>query len=155
MLCNIFCSQAASIHASHTEKESLKLTSTIAEKPYHAPYARVSSLEDPCTGNSEYGKAPSSSLQTDSAGTETIKAHVSGLKSLKLEEIPEAMEKPHTKESSKGFRRLLKFGRKSHTAGECNAETSHVSLNGSKTDDNAASSSEGKSNYTFSLAFSE
>ncbi|KAJ6911268.1 hypothetical protein NC652_021791 [Populus alba x Populus x berolinensis] len=147
--------EAASVHASRTEKESLKLTSTIAEKPYHAPYARVSSLEDPCTGNSEYGKAPPSSLQTDSAGTETIKAHVSGLKSLKLEEIPEALEKPHTKESSKGFRRLLKFGRKSHTAGERNAETNHVSLSGSKTDDNAASSSEGKSNYTFSLAFSE
>jgi hypothetical protein len=154
LLCIIFCSQAASVHASHAEKESPKLTSTIVEKPYHAPYARVSSLEDPCTGNSEYGKAPASSV-TDSAGTETIKAHVSGLKSLKLEEIPEALEKPHTKESSKGFRRLLKFGRKSHTTGERNAELNHVSLNGSKTDDNAASSSEGKSNYTFAPAFSE
>ncbi|KAJ6318750.1 hypothetical protein OIU76_014164 [Salix suchowensis] len=133
--------EAASVHASHAEKETAKLTSTIAEKPYNTPYARVSSLEYPRTGNSEYGKASPSSLQTDSAGTETIKAYVSDLKSLKLEEIPEALEEPHTKESLKGFRQLLKFGRKSHTAGKRNAEINHVSLNGSKTDDNAASSS--------------
>ncbi|KAJ6689240.1 hypothetical protein OIU85_005622 [Salix viminalis] len=133
--------EAASVHAIHAEKESAKLRSTIAEKPYNTPYARVSSLEYPRTGNSEYGKASPSSLQTDSAGTETIKAYVSDLKSLKLEEIPEALEEPHTKESLKGFRQLLKFGRKSHTAGKRNAEINHVSLNGSKTDDNAASSS--------------
>ncbi|KAJ6421016.1 hypothetical protein OIU84_028401 [Salix udensis] len=135
--------EAASEHASHSEKELPKLSSThIAEKPYHSPYARVSFMEDHCTENSEHGKATPASLQTHSAGAETIKVHVSDLKSLKLEQIPEASVKPQTKESSKGFRRLLKFGRKSHTAGECNVESDNVSLNGSEMDDNAASSSE-------------
>ncbi|KAJ6721736.1 COP1-INTERACTING PROTEIN-LIKE PROTEIN [Salix viminalis] len=135
--------EAASEHASHSEKELPKLSSThIAEKPYHSPYARVSFMEDHCTENSEHGKATPASLQSHSAGAETIKVHVSDLKSLKLEQIPEASVKPQTKESSKGFRRLLKFGRKSHTAGECNVESDNVSLNGSEMDDNAASSSE-------------
>ncbi|KAF9677736.1 hypothetical protein SADUNF_Sadunf08G0138400 [Salix dunnii] len=147
--------EAASVYASHAEKESAKLTSTIGERAHSTSYARVSSLEYSRTGNSEYGKASPSSLKTDSAGTDTIKPYVSDLKSSKLEEIPEALEKPHTKESLKGFRQLLKFGRKSHTAGKRNAEINHVSLNGSKTDDNAASSSRGKSNYTSAPAFSE
>ncbi|KAL9353017.1 hypothetical protein Peur_055697 [Populus x canadensis] len=135
--------EAGSEHASHAEKELPKLSSThIAEKPYHAPYARVSFMEDPCTENSEHGKATPTSLQTHSAGAEIIKAHVSDLKSLKLEQIPEASEKPQTKESSKGFRRLLKFGRKSQTAGERNVELDNVSLNGSEMDDNSAFSSE-------------
>ncbi|KAJ6323843.1 hypothetical protein OIU76_011190 [Salix suchowensis] len=135
--------EAASEHASHSEKELPKLSSThIADKPYHSPYARVSFMEDHCTENSEHGKAIPASLQTHSVGAETIKVHVSDLKSLKLEQIPEASVKPQTKESSKGFRRLLKFGRKSHTAGECNVESDNVSLNGSEMDDNAASSSE-------------
>ncbi|CAK7327272.1 unnamed protein product [Dovyalis caffra] len=134
--------EAASEHASCAEKELPKLSRTHnAEKPYHAPYARVSSMEDPCTENSEYGKAPPTSLQTHSTGTEAIKAHASDLRSSKLEQIPEALEKPLTKESSKGFRRLLKFGRKSH-ASERNVESDNVSLNGSEADDNAASSSE-------------
>ncbi|KAF9673575.1 hypothetical protein SADUNF_Sadunf10G0038500 [Salix dunnii] len=134
--------EAASEHANHSEKELPKLSSThIAEKPYHPPYARVSSMEDHCTENSEHGKATPASLQTHSACAETIKGHVSDLKSLKLEQIPEVLVKPQTKESSKGFKRLLKFGRKSHTAGECNVESDNVSLNGSEMDDNAASSS--------------
>nr|GEV52865.1 hypothetical protein [Tanacetum cinerariifolium] len=56
------------------------------EKNYQAPYARVSSFEDPSTRNSEYAKAPQ------------VK-------------IPEVVEKPQ----SKGFRRLLKLGKKSHS----------------------------------------
>ncbi|KAJ6719404.1 COP1-INTERACTING PROTEIN-LIKE PROTEIN [Salix purpurea] len=95
--------EAASEHASHSEKELPKLSSThIAEKPYHSPYARVSFMEDHCTENSEHGKATPASLQTHSAGAETIKVHVSDLKSLKLEQIPEASVKPQSKESSKG-----------------------------------------------------
>ena len=67
---------------------------------------------------------------------------------LKLEKIPEVTEKPQVKESSKGFRRLLKFGRKSNGsgAGERNAESDNVSLNGSDADDNGTNpvaSSEG------------
>ncbi|KAK9288027.1 hypothetical protein L1049_016472 [Liquidambar formosana] len=130
------------------EKELPKLSSmSIAEKPYQAPFARVSSLEDPCTRNSEYGRAPPTSLEMATAGAETVKVHVSDFKNLKLEKIPEASEKPQVKESSKGFRRLLKFGRKNHSsaAGERNSESDNVSANGSEADDyvtNTASSSE-------------
>lgn len=147
MLCNI-CFQVTTENPSNSEKESPKLsTIQVAEKPYQAPFARVSSLEDPCTGNSEYGKAPPTSFQTLATGSETLKAHVSDSKSLKLEKIPEALDKPQIKESSKGFRRLLKFGRKSHTTGERN-ESDNGSVNDSEADDNVAktaSSSEGKS----------
>ncbi|KAI8012655.1 hypothetical protein LOK49_LG06G02649 [Camellia lanceoleosa] len=61
--------------------------------------------------------------------------------------IPEAVEKPHVKDSPKGFRRLLKFGRKNHSSAgsELSVESDHASVNGSEVDDNAtnaASSSE-------------
>ncbi|XP_028070263.1 COP1-interacting protein 7-like isoform X2 [Camellia sinensis] len=118
-----------------------------AEKPYQAPLARLSSLEDPCTDNSVYGKAPSTNLETATMGVETAKAQVSGFENLKLEKIPEVLEKPQVKVSPKGFRRLLKFGKKSHssTAGEHSVESDNVSVSGSEVDGkatNAASSSE-------------
>ena len=95
---------------SNMEKEPAKSPSnSIVGKPYQAPYVRVSSLEDPCTQNSEHGKAPPN-LETVATGTVTIKAFVS--ESSNLEKIPEAIERPQAKESSKGFRRLLKFGKK-------------------------------------------
>lgn len=76
------------------------------------------------------------------------KAHVFESRNLKLEKIPETLEKPQVKESSKGFRRLLKFGRKNHSsgAGEYNAESDNISINGSEADDNGiatAASDEG------------
>ncbi|KAL6954946.1 hypothetical protein U1Q18_044388 [Sarracenia purpurea var. burkii] len=88
------------------------------EKPYQAPYARVSSLEDSCSENSEYGKVPSTNLETVTmgVGTETAQAKVSGFENLKLAKIPEILEKPQVKESQKGFRRLLKFGKKNHSS---------------------------------------
>ncbi|GFY93133.1 COP1-interacting protein-like protein [Actinidia rufa] len=91
----------------HTEKEQQN-----SSRPYQAPHARVSSLEDPCCEKSEYGKAPSMNLETVTMGVETVKAAVSGLENLKLAKITEAPEKSQVKESSKGFRRLLKFGKK-------------------------------------------
>ncbi|KAF2313999.1 hypothetical protein GH714_021405 [Hevea brasiliensis] len=137
--------RATTENAGNVKKELPKHSSiTLAEKPCQAPFARVSSLEDPCTGNSEYGKAPPTSLPTTTYA-EALKVHVSDPKGLKLEKIPEALDKPQVKESSKGFRRLLKFGKKSHTASERNVELDNGSVNGSEPDDcgvNIASSSE-------------
>ncbi|GFY81704.1 COP1-interacting protein-like protein [Actinidia rufa] len=124
-----------------------------SSRPYQAPYARVSSLEDPCCERSEYGKAPSTSLETVTMGVETVKAAVSGLENLKLAKITEAPEKSQVKESSKGFRRLLKFGKKNHTAaGDHSVESDNASGN-SEVDGNAAnaaSSSEGNMHFTTS-----
>lgn len=125
-------------------KDSPKFSSIHTdEKPYQAPYARVSSMEDPCTGSSEYGKALPTNLEMVTTGAETVKAHVTtDFKNLKLEKIPEALEKPQAKESSKRIRRLLKFGRKNHSSA---AESDSGSFNGSEGDDhatNTASSSE-------------
>ncbi|KAL7220097.1 hypothetical protein ACSBR2_013037 [Camellia fascicularis] len=132
------------VTTSHPEKEPPKTSSIhIAEKPYQAPNVRLSSSE-----NSEYGKEPSTSLETVTTGVENTKAQVlSGFRNLKLEMIPEAVEKPHVKDSPKGFRRLLKFGRKNHSSAgsELSVESDHASVNGSEVDDNAtnaASSSE-------------
>ncbi|CAN6725971.1 unnamed protein product [Malus baccata var. baccata] len=121
---------------SNMQKEAAKSPSnSIVGKPYQAPYVRVSSLEDPCTQNSEYGKAPPN-LETVATGTVTIKAFVS--ESSNLEKIPEAIERPQAKESSKGFRRLLKFGKKNHgsSSGERNVESDYVSINGTEAADN-------------------
>ncbi|XP_018808040.2 COP1-interacting protein 7-like isoform X2 [Juglans regia] len=130
------------------DKEPPKLLSLgMAEKPYQAPFARVSSSEDPCTRNSEYGRAPPTSSEIVTTGTETVKALVSDSRNLRLENIPESLEKPQVKDSPKGFRRLLKFGRKNHSSatGEHNIESDNASVNGSEVDDsrlNFVSSSE-------------
>ncbi|KAL9410903.1 hypothetical protein AB3S75_044639 [Citrus x aurantiifolia] len=123
-------------YSDDAEKETPKFPSvSVSEKPYQAPYARVSSLEDPCTRNSEYGRAPTSIV----AGTEMVKARVSDGNNMKLEKIPEASDKPQTKESSKGFRRLLKFGKKNHSSstGDRNVDSDNISFISSETDDAA------------------
>ncbi|KAH9764311.1 COP1-interacting protein-like protein [Citrus sinensis] len=123
-------------YSDDAEKETPKFPSvSVSEKPYQAPYARVSSLEDPCTRNSEYGRAPTSIV----AGTEMVKARVSDGNNMKLEKIPEALDKPQTKESSKGFRRLLKFGKKNHSSstGDRNIDSDSISFINSETDDAA------------------
>lgn len=115
--------------------------SSFADKKYQAPYARVSSLDDPCTGNSEYGKAPPSSSEIVTTGTQTVKALVSDAGNLRLQKIPESLEKSQGKDSAKGFRRLLKFGRKNHSSGgsERSVEFDNASLNSSEADDSGAS----------------
>ncbi|OMO95448.1 hypothetical protein COLO4_15893 [Corchorus olitorius] len=133
----------------NTEKESSKFSSSNAsEKPYQAPFARNSSLEDPCTEVSEYGRAPPTSIHTAATESENIRALVAETKNMKLEKITEVLDKPQVKDSSKGFRRLLKFGRKNHSSatGERNNESDNASVNGSETDElvaNTAASSEG------------
>ncbi|XP_061370798.1 COP1-interacting protein 7-like [Gastrolobium bilobum] len=121
----------------YTGKEPSKSSSVCITETYHAPYARVSSMEDPSTRNSEYGKSAPTSLETAAIGVETVKAHVSDTRNSTLEKIPEAIEKPQVKESSKGFRRLLKFGKKSHSSATAggNMESHNVSIDGSEADE--------------------
>ncbi|XP_024962751.1 COP1-interacting protein 7 isoform X1 [Cynara cardunculus var. scolymus] len=103
-----------------------------AEKTYQAPYARVSSFEDPSTRNSDYAKAPQTTFGIASSGGGTEKAYIYDFNNLKLEKIPEVLEKPQVKEA-KGFRRLLKLGKKSHspsdTANGNGYEPDNVTLN--------------------------
>lgn len=95
-------------------------------------------MEDPCTKNTEYGKAAPVNLETVATSSGSGKVHVFESRNLKLDKILETLEKPQVKESSKGFRRLLKFGRKNHSSGaaEHNAELDNISINGSEADDN-------------------
>ncbi|KAI4345821.1 hypothetical protein L6164_012913 [Bauhinia variegata] len=121
------------------KKEPSKSSSIgIDEEAYRPPFARVSSMEDPCTGNSEYGKAPPTSLENTDVGMETIRAHVSDYRNSTLEKIPEAIEKPQVKEP-KGFKRLLKFGRKNHSSATSGSD--HVNIDGSEADEIGANNS--------------
>ncbi|KAK9087335.1 hypothetical protein Syun_029729 [Stephania yunnanensis] len=103
-------------------------------RPYEAPYARTTSFADPCTTNSEYSKAlPSNSMAALDMGS--TKAYVSDLTDMSsLEPIPESIEKPQGKESSKGFKRLLKFGRKTadSSGNEHDLDSDKLSINGSQ-----------------------
>ncbi|CAH2080474.1 unnamed protein product [Thlaspi arvense] len=136
----------------HIEKVSPKSSNICkAGEPYQAPVARLSSLEDPSTEHLEYGKAPPMSSETMKSSAGIAKVQLSGLDNIKLQKIPESVGRLQVKESPKGFRRLLKFGRKNHSssAGELSIESDNASVNGSEVDDNAtkaASSSEGLTN---------
>lgn len=99
-------------------------SSRVAEETYRAPYSR-GSLEDRFAQNSEYGKAPPTGLETASIGLETFRAHVPDTRN-SLEKIPEVNENPQVKESPKGLRRLLKFGKKNNnSATGHNMESDH------------------------------
>ncbi|KAK8623805.1 hypothetical protein V6N13_065168 [Hibiscus sabdariffa] len=119
------------VNASNTEKESSKFTSSsVTGKHYQAPFSQVSSSEAP------QSEAPTR-LQAAATEPENVRARVADSKNLKLEKIPEVSDKPQVKESSKGFRRLLKFGRKNHspaTSEPC-IESDSVSVNGSLADE--------------------
>ncbi|MCI21425.1 myosin-2-like, partial [Trifolium medium] len=80
------------VKMNNTKNEPSSSSSTcIAEETYRAPYSRGSSLEDRCTRNSEYGKAPPTNLEAASIGTETFRAHVSDTRNSTLEKIPEIL----------------------------------------------------------------
>lgn len=118
------------------------MSTSVTEKQYQAPLARVSSLEDPCTEISEYDKASPASMPVATTDSENVRALVADTKNLKLEKIPEVLDKPQVKESSKGFRRLLKFGKRNHSS----ARSEHCSDSNNEADElvaNGASSSEG------------
>ncbi|XP_043692116.1 COP1-interacting protein 7-like isoform X2 [Telopea speciosissima] len=122
----------------HGMEELPKVSSiSVSNKPYQAPFARNSSLEDPCTTNLEFSKAPATSSDMEATSAETTKAHVFNFTAVNSSgKNPEALEKPRGKESA-GFRRLLKFGKKSHssTAAERNVESDKLSVEGSVADD--------------------
>lgn len=115
-----------------------------AEKPYQAPYARVSSIEDPCTGNSEYCNAPAASSELMSRVEQTTSAHVPDVKILRVGKNPETSEKTRVKES-KGLRRLLMFGKKNNslTALDRSVESDGTSFEQDDIGGRTASSSEG------------
>ncbi|ESW17895.1 hypothetical protein PHAVU_007G277200 [Phaseolus vulgaris] len=112
------------------EKQPTKSSSIhITEKNYHA---RVSSLEDSSTQSSEDSKAPSASFDSASIGMETFRSRVSDSRNSTLEKIPELIEKPQVKESSKGLKRLLKFGKKNHDNHDSPPAAGRNSIDGPK-----------------------
>lgn len=116
-----------------------------SDKSYQAPYARVSSLEDPCTNNSGYAKALPTCSDVKVAESEPVKAHVSDSKNVGPEKTPSEMERQQ-KESAKGFKRLLKFGRKNNNSTASDHDCDEVSIGGSEANDGSskpASSAEG------------
>lgn len=109
-----------------------------AEKSYQAPYARVSSIEDPCTAQSEYFKAPVPRPDLVPEVDETVNVHIAAVKNVKLDEHVAAVERSRVKESSKGLRRLLKFGKKNHSSSVDQSVDSDCSVDATiEQDDNA------------------
>ncbi|CAH8278527.1 unnamed protein product [Arabidopsis lyrata] len=109
-----------------TETPKFLTSQSIVAKPYEAPYARVSSLEDPCTVYSDCSQAPPPRLYSNETEQETGKVLVPEKK------ISEALEKSQTKESaSNGLRKLLKFGKKSQSSSvsEHHTESNNASFN--------------------------
>ncbi|XP_019180494.1 PREDICTED: uncharacterized protein LOC109175643 isoform X2 [Ipomoea nil] len=118
-----------------------------AVRPYYqAPYARVSSIEVPCTRYSEYAKAPPANSELASVEP-APKARVDDVKTVTVYNIQEGSEKAQVKEPSKGFKRLLKFAKKSQS-----------SISGDRTlesDDNATSIASSSEVYTLKNLISQ
>ncbi|XP_006650936.1 COP1-interacting protein 7-like [Oryza brachyantha] len=137
----------------HRKDETKELPLADVEKPYQAPFARVTSLEN---DSSITHALPVQESETF-VRAESIRARVPDpVYTVSMEETHEANEKPRNKES-KGFRKLLKFGRKSHTSG---AMDSDASIDGAITGDGSMlktlisqddSGSSSKASRSFSL----
>lgn len=127
-----------------TETPKFLTSHNAVEKPYEAPHARVSSIEDSCTVYSEYSQAPAPSVHSNETEQEPVRVLVPEKK------INEASEKSQTKESaSKGIRKLLKFGKKSQSssASEHHTESNNAAVNSNEDHEpavTAATASEGK-----------
>ncbi|KAI3968855.1 hypothetical protein MKX01_029005 [Papaver californicum] len=120
-------------------------TLSVAEKPYQAPYARMSSLEDPCTTNVQYTKAPPRSSEAIADRNETVKAQISDFTApTSVEQIVESSDNHQGKESSKGFKRFLKLGRKnrSSSSDQRNVESDRLSTDSALVDDCVVSAAE-------------
>lgn len=132
------------VKTAYSEKDPPNFAAS--EQLYRAPHARVSSMEDPSTRQTEYGKAQLASSGMLSIAEGAVKAHVPNVKA---PEMGKKQIAPEKKESSKGLRRLLKFGgKKNHTSSSVDQSvdsesTSELSNSASK----MASTGEGDAHF--------
>ncbi|URD80581.1 hypothetical protein MUK42_18665 [Musa troglodytarum] len=116
----------------YTRNEPRKFSnSTAVEKNYQAPSSRSTPLDDPVTTNlgNDGGQHTSESEMVAICAVDTMTS-ISNFENLSLGGQPhETYEKPRGKEL-KGFRKLLKFGRKSHGSalGEGNIDSDASSV---------------------------
>ncbi|KAK8571916.1 hypothetical protein V6N13_047544 [Hibiscus sabdariffa] len=137
------------VNVSNTKKESSKFTSSnVTGKPYQAPFVCVSSSGASQSEVPENSRAPPTRLQAAATKSESVRACMVDSRKFKLEKILDVSDKPQVKESSKGIRRLLKFGRKNHSSATSKPciDSDGVGVDGSLADElatNPASSSKG------------
>ncbi|RAL54549.1 hypothetical protein DM860_001677 [Cuscuta australis] len=124
-------------------------------KPYEASRAHITSLEEPCTVNLEYHKAPLAINDLGSA--EPVKAHAEVVTAVGEYELRDSSAKVQVKESLRGIRRLWKFGKKNESGSECDKtlEPDHKSFNGLKQDDHAACTTSLSEVYTLKSLMSQ
>ncbi|XP_008785220.1 COP1-interacting protein 7-like [Phoenix dactylifera] len=117
----------------YSKEEPQKFSnSTVIDKPYQAPYAGTTSFEDSTADNVEYAQVlPVRNSEMDRMPNESIEACVSSfaMDSNSVDHTQESHKEPRSKET-KGFRKLLKFGRKSHISatGEGNQDSDASSI---------------------------
>lgn len=105
------------VRAAYSERDPPNFASITTDgKPYQAPHARISSLEDPCTHKSDYGKAPLVGTEPLPRAEDKVRTRVPNVKALQMDKHQVASDKTSVKDSPKGLRRLLKFGKKSRTS---------------------------------------
>lgn len=107
------------------------LNQNMTKQTYQAPFARATSLEGPATNNLECkGTVSPVEHETSLMGSGSTKARVPDWPtSASAEQIQDALEKPRSRESSKGFRKLFKFGKKNHSSapGDHNSDSGSCS----------------------------
>ncbi|VAI40847.1 unnamed protein product [Triticum turgidum subsp. durum] len=103
------------------KKDELEKPAPLApmeEKPYEAPFARVTSLEDASSKTPAYNHHPLPAQEPETlARAASVRARVPepAAYAVSAEETHGENGKPRSKEP-KGFRKLLRFGKKSHTS---------------------------------------
>lgn len=103
------------VRASHSERDPSNFGNITKDgKSYQVLHTRVSSLGDH-TQQSNYGKVPLVRTEQLSRAEDKVRMHVPDVKAPHLDKHQLLSEKS-SKDSPKGFRRLLKFGKKSHTS---------------------------------------
>ncbi|CAN6479517.1 unnamed protein product [Victoria cruziana] len=129
MVANEFDSKEKQIKQAVDDVSSKFPRVILNEVQYQAPHARKSSLEDPCAGNSEYSKAlPLISEVSVAEGSG--RAHVlESSWSSPSKPTVDGSERSSGKES-KGFKRLLKFGRRSHGSASGEKDSGHQKADG-------------------------
>nr|GMD59767.1 COP1-interacting protein 7 [Ipomoea batatas] len=127
----------------------------LSGKPYQPPYAHNSSIEEPCTRNSEYSKAPPA--VSDLASAEPTKAHANDAKTVRVYNSRDASAKTQLKEQPRGLRRLWKCGKKNQSliASDKILESDSKSVNGLQQDDHATSTTSSSEAYTLKNLLSQ